>query len=698
MQNVFTDHGVRVVSQNELQHNGVCPFCGKQKFYYEPKRLLWDCKVCGRKGGPIDFLQQAYDALYDDGAALDDLAAMKSIPPDCLAAIGTKGMRGGVYCIPEYIGSELQSLSSATRYITAIKGARATTGLKHGLFKMTNDPMTKTAWVAEGWSDTAAVVAITGGTESVYGMPGAGVLPLNCLEIFRSRDVIFLGDNDKAGRNGDRIIKQRLDSIADSIKFLHWPATARAKMDTRDLYVGFGDAARGIITRRLQDTPREEVDADHANTLPADEAAIVEVAVKRTTTGTPISRNKVVEEFQKWMIIDPRVLDVTFGVCYANMMGKGEDPLWMFLVGPPSTGKSELLLALDGAPIIEPVSTLTRAGLISGQNTGQGDPSLLNKLKNRILCIKDFTSIMGMNQTERDEIIGILRDAYDGDFKKVFGSAVTRSYKDHRFGIIAGVTGAIDGLSASGGLLGERFIRFNVYNPGAEHELTQKAMRNTGKKAEMRVALRLASKNALARRVDSTHLPTITDDQYNYIQDLATIVKILRGSVARDRYSGMILHDPVKEGTARFSIQLCRMGQGIAVFREEKDLSEEIIDTLRCITRDTIPSRVAAVVKALYFRPEMSPTNIAKYCGYPNATVSRVLEDLQMLEGVKRGAGVYEVKWTITNTLLQAIQKTNFFQEEKIFKEQIKGDTNDLHQSKPHSGPRRFKGQHNSGN
>ena len=90
------------------------------------------------------------------------------------------------------------------------------------------------------------------------------------------------------------------------------------------------------------------------------------------------------------------------------------------------------------------------------------DHSLLPKLDGKVLVIKDFTALLNMPREARQQILGDLRDAYDGNAAKAFGTHVeTRRYTS-KFGIMAAVTGAIDKHAAVMQQLGERFLKLRL--------------------------------------------------------------------------------------------------------------------------------------------------------------------------------------------------------------------------------------------
>lgn len=67
---------------------------------------------------------------------------------------------------------------------------------------------------------------------------------------------------------------------------------------------------------------------------------------------------------------DPAPLLLVLAAAAANRMTG--DPAWLLLVGPPSSGKTELLMALAKLPEAITVSTFTEAGLLSGARSRDG--------------------------------------------------------------------------------------------------------------------------------------------------------------------------------------------------------------------------------------------------------------------------------------------------------------------------------------
>jgi hypothetical protein len=220
----------------------------------------------------------------------------------------------------------------------------------------------------------------------------------------------------------------------------------------------------------------------------------------------PIPVNEVYKVFKKWVHIGDNKLhdqkgtdiyDVVFGTILANRISGS--PVWMYIVAPPGGFKTEPLLACAGGKLIEMVESVTPPALISGMNVGgHEDPSLIGKINNKTLIIKDWTIILGLPDTERNEIMSILRGAFDGICGRNFGNGVRREIKS-TFGILAAVTPVIEQFIEQTSAVGERFISWRNWlsediNVRKSH--IRRALENSMSENDMKVEL-----NAIAKKV-----------------------------------------------------------------------------------------------------------------------------------------------------------------------------------------------------
>ncbi len=78
------------------------------------------------------------------------------------------------------------------------------------------------------------------------------------------------------------------------------------------------------------------------------------------------SLTQLYEVFKRWLLLkDPYLVEVVLASVVANLLGG--DPLWLLIVAPPSSAKTEILRALSRVPWIYLLSNLTANTLLSGQ-------------------------------------------------------------------------------------------------------------------------------------------------------------------------------------------------------------------------------------------------------------------------------------------------------------------------------------------
>jgi hypothetical protein len=107
------------------------------------------------------------------------------------------------------------------------------------------------------------------------------------------------------------------------------------------------------------------------------------------------------------------------------------DPVWLGLIAPPSSAKTELLNSISGLPHVIQAATVTPSGLLSGTPDKQKDKGARGGLLRQIdgfggfgiICLKDFGSILSMHAETRAETLAALREVYDGAWTRHLGSA-----------------------------------------------------------------------------------------------------------------------------------------------------------------------------------------------------------------------------------------------------------------------------------
>jgi len=169
---------------------------------------------------------------------------------------------------------------------------------------------------------------------------------------------------------------------------------------------------------------------------------------------------------RKYMLLnDPHIIKLLCGFIIASRLPI--NPPWLFIVGPPSGGKTQLLESLLDVTGIEPMDNLTARTFASGMRARKGEESnsLLDRLKpNDTLLFPDFTTFIQKEERAQAEIIGQLRRIYDGRFNDKTGAGVETNWKG-RLSILAAVTEDIYPALAAFGTMGERFLLWDFIQP-----------------------------------------------------------------------------------------------------------------------------------------------------------------------------------------------------------------------------------------
>ncbi len=178
--------------------------------------------------------------------------------------------------------------------------------------------------------------------------------------------------------------------------------------------------------------------------------------------------DKLFSVYRKWLYIedvDRDFIEVSIAASLDREIPG--DPVWIYLIAPPGGIKSELITAIGQAyPKAYTLDTLTESTFISGMaeknhDTGEYEPiaGILQDLDGKTMMIKDFTTVLAMNEDKRNEIYGQLRSIYDGYFQKAFGTMRRKISVKAKIGLVVGVTPIIDRYVATQSLLGERFLK-----------------------------------------------------------------------------------------------------------------------------------------------------------------------------------------------------------------------------------------------
>jgi len=322
-----------------------------------------------------------------------------------------------------------------------------------------------------------------------------------------------------------------------------------------------------------------------------------------TLGGTSVERIRKV--FKKWYYLvksDFEFIDVGL-VCVLDRDLPG-DPLWMFLVAPSGGMKSEIIRSISRYHRAYTLDSLTPQTFISGKfvtvpgSKTKDNPEgvripagILQHLDGKVLVIKDFTVILGMRKENRYEIFAQLRSIYDGYWEKAFGSMLYPVRVYATIGFVAGVTPAIDDHIKVTTTLGERFLKIRQHPDSMA--TTARAQQNLGYEVEMRHELSGAVKSFLMN-LKFDKLVEFSERQIKELILLANYVAKMRVWVRVETWQGKVININLVEPEVptRAVKQLKKLGIGLALVRGHSEVTDDDMDTLRRVARDScVPIR-----------------------------------------------------------------------------------------------------------
>lgn len=662
----FRNHGFK---QNlrlgtETQVVGNCVFCGKDDhFYINRESKQWDCKRCGRAGGFQMFLKQLAECnkLSEGDGRLKELSAQRGISEDTLLAFDLGfNPYTNEYSFPIWYNEAGElSIYNLRRYDMETGGLRSTAGCNNGILNWDVAAGYDTLWLCEGEWDAMAMAEILfakerDSEELALGMPGAGLFKPDWISLFNGKKVNVVYDADDPGRAGAKKCYKLLKRVASRLRFVHW-GEVRDGYDVRDCYIDYGDSAYEHIKERLEEIPEGTDISD------------IKMRNVESYTGSGLPIQTVYDTYRKWLYMpNTDVVDVVFGTAIANR--QKTDNVWMFLVAEPGATKTSMLECLIEAPNIVYKNQLGAKSLVSGQMMAGGDdPSLLPKLHEKILVIEDFTTVLSVPLTFRDEIFGILRAAYNGRYERDYGNG--RIFRcDCEFGILAGVTPAIEHYSDSFAALGERFLSYYLPVPKdlrGRRPYLRKAMDNRGREKEMKAELRRVAREALMYPFDKAPgIPANIDDR---LLDLAQWTSMVRGTVRREKYSAQkeVTNEPYSELGTRLIKQFSSLVDGIGRFRRVDVVGEHEYKIVKRIAFGSTPPERRKFLKAMWTDPTKGwdTNDIAEMSGLPRFPMcERIAETLYLLGAIRKSKTINGLRstylWHIEDDFAEMTEST----------------------------------------
>jgi hypothetical protein len=346
-----------------------------------------------------------------------------------------------------------------------------------------------------------------------------------------------------------------------------------------------------------------------------------------------VNIDQLVAVFQSWLYLpDVSPLLVVLGAVAANNL-KG-DPVWLGLVGPPSSGKTQLLASISRLLHVHEVSTLTRAAFLSASTSR--DPHATGGLLAEVgafglLVIKDLTTTLSDSPEIRSGTFAILREIYDGSFVRAVGTNGGRRIAwTGKVGLLTAVTEVVDLHTAATAGMGERLVWCRMPALTSDGRLAQgrAALANAGRQSAMRDELATAVAAFMGGLELPRTGPALSPVTTEWLIGLADLGARCRSAIERDPRDRRLELVPQSEGPGRLVAVLVQLLQGLLAIGVVGDEATRLIAK---VALDSMPKARRAVVELLVAVGSttiFTTAQVGDAVGLPTEAAGRVLEDL----------------------------------------------------------------------
>jgi len=688
-------HGLDLSYEDgEKEAQGECPWCGRAgKFSVSVETGEWQCFVCRagteRGGGNVyTFLRLLHEESdkRTNGTTKQLAEDRRLLYPETLTYWGVvQSVLTGEWLVPGY--SADGKLTQLYRYVKVHDGKMKllpTPELGHALFgRNLYDAARPAVYLCEGPWDGMALWETLRGTKrtdegeyrltgaeassllagaNVLAVPGCGSIggPLErWAPLLADKTVHLMFDSDHPREHNGRIVEpagytasQRAANIlsigVEPPKELRWLKWGEAGFDP-DLPSGFDvrdwlargtsrHESAGTLISKLEPIPTEWVKGSKAR-------GSAEVTMLECTDWATL-RNSW-RKAMRWT----DGLDFALAVCLAaaasvRVVG---DQVWLMIMSPPSTGKSELAeaLALDREHV-KAISAFR--GFYSGYQTdaeGSENLSLVEKLRNKAFVVKDGDTLLTL--PNKDQIMGQARDLYDTTGRTAYNNKMSRDYEGLRFAWLLFGTFSLRALDTSE--LGERFLKCRIMESISEeleddigwrkiNLVRQHRFEVDGKLETTDTEEKIQAKRLTAgylhwlRTNIGRLLPEIemSDSVAKAIVSLGTFVAYMRArpSKRQDEEEG-------REMSPRLISQLGKLALCLAAATNHTAVNAEVLACIRRVAVDTASGRSLNIARCLYNAGDegVETGGVAAKTHYPEDGERKLLRFMRRLGAVE---------------------------------------------------------------
>lgn len=328
---------------------------------------------------------------------------------------------------------------------------------------------------------------------------------------------------------------------------------------------------------------------------------------------------------------DPGHLLVALAV--AATRGLDDEPAWLLLVAPPSSGKTETTRALDDVADAR-LDDVTAAGLLSWKAGKQPAPTgVLARIGDgarALVTLGDLSTLLASSDRGgRDVTFALLRKVYDGHVVRDLGTAPAPLSWTGKVTVVAAVTGIIDHYAAHNDALGPRWMYYRIVERDTPGRRRASRMARRGRLAEHRAELARLAQRVVADAAARIAGVELGDDLADAIEDAALVTCWGRAAVPRHGYGRREIDGlPVVEEPMRLVRQLGVVARGLLALNLPAGYVEALT---RRVALDSMPLARRAVLDVLALGEPLSTAAVARDAGLHRHVARFQLEELEAI-------------------------------------------------------------------